>query len=261
MAAQTLSVYFSVTNGANATLNVDGLGAFPIVTDGTFAAVPAGTLIAGSFYDLAFSNANSVWILKNFYQLPYTVPVGGLIDFIGTTSPNSNFILPYGQAISRVTYANLFSLISTTFGAGDGSTTFNVPDLRGRMLVGKDDMGGSAAGRVTTAGGGLDGATLGATGGAQNTTLITANLPAYTPAGTIGAITVTSTVADILRNPSGVNTNAGSTFPVGSTPGQAITSTAAAGSTSFTGTPQGGTSTAFSRLPPALIVNKLLRVI
>lgn len=54
----------------------------------------------------------------------------------------------YGQAVSRTTYAALFAAIGTAFGAGDGTTTFNVPDLRGRAVAGKDDMGGSSAGRL-----------------------------------------------------------------------------------------------------------------
>jgi microcystin-dependent protein len=43
--------------------------------------------------------------------------------------------------VSRVTYGTLFAAVGTTYGAGDGSTTFNVPDLRGRAVAGKNDMG------------------------------------------------------------------------------------------------------------------------
>jgi microcystin-dependent protein len=66
-----------------------------------------------------------------------------------TTAP-SGWLLCYGQAISRTTYDILFAAIGTTYGAGNGSTTFNVPDLRGRTIVGLDNMGGSQAGRLTT---------------------------------------------------------------------------------------------------------------
>jgi microcystin-dependent protein len=58
--------------------------------------------------------------------------------------------------------------------------TIALPDLRGRVTAGKDNMGGSAASRVTTAGSGIDGATLGATGGAQSHTLTTSEIPAHT---------------------------------------------------------------------------------
>src|SRR5580700_11160152 len=74
------------------------------------------------------------------------------------------------QAISRTGNAALFAAIGTTYGAGDGSTTFNVPDLRGRIGAGKDDMGGSAAGNLTTTTMSPNGTTLGATGGHETPT-------------------------------------------------------------------------------------------
>ena len=107
------------------------------------------------------------------------VPVGVVVPFAGSTSP-AGWELCYGQAISRTTYAGLFTTIGTTYGSGDGSTTFNVPDLRGRVSAGKDDMGGTAASRLTstvlTASN-----TLGATGGTQTHTLTSAQsgVPAH----------------------------------------------------------------------------------
>jgi microcystin-dependent protein len=62
----------------------------------------------------------------------------------------------------------LFTVIGTTYGVGDGSTTFNVPDMRGRAVAGRDDMGGTAASRITSAVSGIAGTTLGAAGGNQN---------------------------------------------------------------------------------------------
>lgn len=94
------------------------------------------------------------------------IPVGAVIDFAGAVAP-AGWLLCYGQAVSRATYAALFAAIGTSYGVGDGSTTFAVPDRRGRLSVGKDNMGGAAANRVTTAGSGVDGATLGAAGGSQ----------------------------------------------------------------------------------------------
>jgi microcystin-dependent protein len=90
--------------------------------------------------------------------------VGEIIDYGGSAAP-ALWLLAFGQAISRTTYSSLFAAIGTTFGSGDGSTTFNVPDLRGRVTVGKDNMGGSTAGRITAAGCGITGTTLGAVGG------------------------------------------------------------------------------------------------
>lgn len=103
---------------------------------------------------------------------------GTVLPFAGASAPNG-WLLCYGQAVSRTDYAILFGIIGTTFGAGDGSTTFNVPDLRGRVPAGKDNMGGTAASRLTTAGAGVDGSTLGAAGGSQTHTLTTAQMPAH----------------------------------------------------------------------------------
>lgn len=104
------------------------------------------------------------------------VPAGVALPFAGATAP-TGWLLCYGQVVSRTTYADLFTVLSTTYGAGDGSTTFALPDLRGRIPGGKDNMGGSAASRLTTAGSGVDGSTLGASGGAQTHTLTNAQLP------------------------------------------------------------------------------------
>lgn len=103
---------------------------------------------------------------------------GVIFPFGGTTAPNG-FLMCYGQAVSRTTYAALFATIGTAFGAGDGSTTFNVPDLRGRVPAGMDNMGGVAANRLTTGGSGVNGAALGAAGGAETHTLTVAELAAH----------------------------------------------------------------------------------
>lgn len=63
-------------------------------------------------------------------------PPGVIQGFAGATAPDG-WLLCNGAAVSRSTYADLFAQIGTTFGAGNGSTTFNVPDYRGRVIVGK----------------------------------------------------------------------------------------------------------------------------
>jgi microcystin-dependent protein len=97
------------------------------------------------------------------------VPVGSVMPFAGSTAP-ANWLLCYGQAVSRTQYAGLFLTLGTTYGSGDGSTTFNLPDLRGRSISGVDNMGGSTANRVTAATSGITGTTLGAVGGTENLT-------------------------------------------------------------------------------------------
>lgn len=108
-----------------------------------------------------------------------SVPAGSIIPYAGTSAP-TGWLLCYGQAVSRTTYSDLFSAIGTTYGSGDGSTTFNVPDCRGRVVAGQDDMGGTSANRLTDQSGGLDGDTLGDTGGSETHTLTTTEMPAHT---------------------------------------------------------------------------------
>jgi microcystin-dependent protein len=114
-------------------------------------------------------------VLIRDYNTMLRVPAGCVMPFAGTTPPDG-WLLCYGQAVSRTGYSDLFAAIGTTYGAGDGSTTFNLPDLRGRVAAGKDDMGGSAAGRLTSP---MSGATLGASGGEQSHSLSTAEIPAH----------------------------------------------------------------------------------
>jgi microcystin-dependent protein len=242
------------TNGATVTLNVDGLGAKPL-RSAPSVELPAGVLVQGTPYVALYNNSAQAFYLQSFFSNPYSIPIGASVDFWGTTAPNSSFVLAYGQAISRTTYSTLFSMFSTTYGSGDGSTTFNVPDLRGRVVAGKDDMGGSAASRLTSVGLGVAGTTLGNAGSTESYTIITSNLPPYTPAGTVGPqLSFTYTP--------GSNYNVtGSSFGVSTIAVSGLASTVNLASQSFTGTAQGGTSTAFSRCQPTIISNKLLRII
>jgi len=103
---------------------------------------------------------------------------GMVMPYAGSSAP-SGWLLAYGQDVSRTTYSDLFSAIGTTYGSGDGSTTFTLPDLRGRTVAGQDDMGGTSADRLTDQTGGLNGDTLGATGGSETHTLTEAELAAH----------------------------------------------------------------------------------
>jgi len=117
------------------------------------------------------------------------VPVGVVNPFAGATAP-AGWLMCFGQAVSRTQYPILFSTLSTTYGVGDGSTTFNIPDMRGRAVAGKDDMGGTAASRITNAVAGITATTLGASGGNQTMHGHShANTAAFTgTAGTTGGI-------------------------------------------------------------------------
>lgn len=73
-------------------------------------------------------------------QFPVDFPTGVLQDFAGTSAPDG-WLLCDGSEVSRTEYAALFAVIGTTYGVGDGSTTFNLPDERGQFRRGLDDMG------------------------------------------------------------------------------------------------------------------------
>jgi microcystin-dependent protein len=71
----------------------------------------------------------------------------GEVAFFGMTTPPAGWLKANGAAVSRTTYAALFAAIGTTYGAGDGSTTFALPDLRGEFPRGWDDGRGVDSGR------------------------------------------------------------------------------------------------------------------
>lgn len=91
------------------------------------------------------------------------VPAGSIIAYSGTSDP-AGYMIADGRAVSRTTYSTLFAAIGTTYGSGDGSTTFNLPDLRGRFLRGVDGAAGvdpNAATRTAMASGGNTGNNVG----------------------------------------------------------------------------------------------------
>lgn len=112
-------------------------------------------------------------------------PSGSVISYAGSSAP-TGWLLCSGQTVSRTEYSALFAAIGTTYGAGDGSTTFALPDMRGRTVAGVDDMGGFAASRLTSANSGITGTSLGAAGGTEAVTLTSSQsgIPAHSHANT-----------------------------------------------------------------------------
>jgi hypothetical protein len=128
------------TNGATVTLHVDSLGAKPLRTAPNTELL-AGVLIQGTPYIAVYNNGDAAFYLGGFFGNPYNIPLGAGLDYWGSATPNSSFAFPTGQAISRATYASLFSLIGTTYGTGDGSTTFNLPDKTGDRIDARPQRG------------------------------------------------------------------------------------------------------------------------
>jgi hypothetical protein len=155
--------------------------------------------------------------------------------------------------------------------------TITLPDGRGRVLAALDDMGAAAAGRLTASFFGTAATVLGAAGGVESKTLITANLPAYTPTGSLSTdgahthFTINSDSGEAVNNAltgsESVSTRSAdgsfaSYWLVGSvtTPTLGPTSSNGSHTHTFTGTAQGGTSTAFATVPPMLLVTWYIKL-
>lgn len=108
--------------------------------------------------------------------LDVLTPIGSLVDYAGAGDPTPGsgsikWLLADGRAVSRTTYAALYAVTSTLYGVGDGVTTFNLPDFRGRVSAGLDNMGTAqgAASRMA------DNNTRGAVGGISASTAVAAH--------------------------------------------------------------------------------------
>lgn len=253
------------TNTGTCTLNVDALGAKPL-RSAPSTEIPSGTLVLGTPYVATYDNSASEWLLHGFYANPYNIPLGCGMPCFNTSAPNSAFVFPYGQAISRTTYSALFALWSTTYGSGDGTTTFNVPDLRGRGLFFKDDMGGSAASRIGTVDG-ITGTTLGSAGGRSTASLSAANLPAHyhdvflNDPGHSHTISIPTGTGGIFQ---GGGPYAATIAPTSTnTTGITVRDTSGGGGTANRTSTSGSTmsATAFAIMPPALVANFVIRIL
>lgn len=174
----------------------------------------------------------------------------------------STVVSKTSNSVTLAANANVTTNTTALFfpwGRGNGTTTFNLPDFRGVVPAGNNIMGGVASSNMTTTYfGATDPNSSGALGGSQSSTLATANLPPYTPVGTIvnGAITFPSGRNSSAADGSNAAMTTGSfgsnaSFTTNIPPVQA-TST-------FTGTAQGGTSVAFSRVQPTRSTNFIIK--
>ncbi|WP_249359176.1 phage tail protein [Cupriavidus sp. 2SB] len=145
-----------VANQAGAAFRADMNLAFQaLVTNSSGSAAPSTTYPYQFWADtnaglLRMRNgANNAWVTIGLLGVPnfgHILP--GTVAFHAKNTPPSGWLKANGGAVSRTTYADLFAEIGTTFGAGDGSTTFNVPELRGEFLRGWDDSRGIDASRA-----------------------------------------------------------------------------------------------------------------
>ena len=180
-------------------------------------------------------------------------PIGVILDYAGDTAPE-NWAFCHGQWMNRVTEAGLFAVIGTKFGAGNGTTTFTLPDYRGRVGVGCDNMGGTAANRVTTSASGINGSSVGAFGGSETHKLTIDQMPKHDHGGW------TSTEGEHTH---GIDNMAliaasGTNYPTWQA-GAAHASTLPAGRHSHKIPLQGG-DIHHQNMQPSIIVNKIIRV-
>lgn len=121
-----------------ATVGVAGIGQL-IVDHGALDALDDGS--PANFKAALKSALDNLMAAQQFWK------TGDVKGTLASTVP-AGWLKANGQAVSRTTYAALFTLFGTTYGAGDGTTTFNLPDLRGEFLRGWDDGRGVDSGRV-----------------------------------------------------------------------------------------------------------------
>jgi microcystin-dependent protein len=158
-------------NKANPTFT--GTATFATVSSGSFtatsiASLPANTSIGSvSAAEIGYLDGLTGSVQSQLTSVVAAISPTGSIMIWSTNTAPSGWLICNGATVSRTTYATLFAVIGTTYGAGDGSTTFVIPNLMGRVPFGRD------ANQPTEFG------TLGAPGGAKTLTIAIANLPAH----------------------------------------------------------------------------------
>jgi len=255
---------FQTASGGNLTGDVTSVG---VATTISASVVTSNMIVDGTIVVADLAAAVQAFL----------TPTATIVSYAASSAP-TGWLLCSGQAVSRTTYATLFSTISTTYGVGDGSTTFNVPDLRGRAAVGLDNMGGTDATRLDLAN------TLGTGAGAQYHTLTTAQLASHTHTGpshthTFTTGTVSSnhdhayndsffaegTVANfgLGGSPVGVDyDNSYLGFEVGRTTGGISANHTHSGTTNGEGTGATGSAggdTAHNNMQPSLLLNYIIK--
>jgi microcystin-dependent protein len=248
----TISSFGTVRAGIEKVLTFEG--ALTLTYNATSLILPGGASILTAAGDVAtfYSEGSGNWRCTSYQHATASfVPAGAMMAYAGTTEP-AGWLFCYGQAISRTTYARLFAAISTTHGTGDGSTTFNVPDIRGRVIAGQDDMGGTSADRLTGVSGSVNGDTMGATGGAETVTLTEAQLAAHTHSASLS-------VTGSVNNVGALSTGGALTHNVTDSAGDE-----AASAVSITGTASGttgsaGSGSAHNNVQPTIIQNFIIK--
>jgi microcystin-dependent protein len=205
----------SVDSAGPTTIAVSGLAAKPVLRPSSIGlvALSLGELQAGVTMTLQYNGTN----FEILGPVDMT-PIGKAIEFHGTVAPRGSMIED-GSCVSRTTFAPLFSVIGTNWGACDGSTTFGLPKTNGEAFVAFDNQGAhGAANRITTGGSGCNATVIGDCG-SQNHAQTIAEMPVHNhgvndPGHAHGfAMAPPSSAGGNPANSSSSSTNAGSTVP------------------------------------------------
>ena len=187
-------------------------------------------------------NTNTITPLQAYSNtlLITGMPVGSITQYAGSSAP-SGWLLCDGSNISRTTYSALFSVISTTYGVGDNSTTFGIPDLQNRLPIGK---------------GSGNFATLNTKAGSDTTalTLSTANIPSHSHF-LFNRTSYTSSFA-VLTNTSYVIDVATFGNDASNTANYALQRSSNAANVGLSST--SGSGTAFNAMPPYIVINYII---
>ena len=125
------------------TFDANGTGAKEIVKGNNVPLLAGDIAGAGHWLELQYDEKLEKWVLQNPAKgvaMPSGVPVG-TVEYFAVATPPAGYLKADGSTVSRTTYPDLFSAIGTTFGEGDGTTTFHLPDLMGRFAEGNSVPG------------------------------------------------------------------------------------------------------------------------
>ena len=234
----------------NLALNLDTA---PIVGQGTLASRPAAAVPGNRWFvsgDSTAANNNKEWLDTGSVWVPATpgvMPVGAMMQWAGSGDPEDfdstvRWLVCDGRAISRTTYAALFTALATTYGSGNGSTTFNIPDLRGRVPVGADPTGAHLP---------VNEPALASSGGEEQHTLTSAQMPSHAHTFDGAAGTVPASTSGFVW---GADVVAGGSVSAAYTTGAWLNG-------GITATDSAGSGGAHNNLQPYLAVNHIIRVI
>ena len=212
----------------------------------TLAAGQEGRIYVDNLSDTVHIDNGSAWDV-----LIYGMPPGTMLEYGGVSAP-PGYLLCNGAAVSRTTYARLFATIGTRFGAGNRSTTFNLPDYRRRVAVG---AGGTGTAEL--------GSSVGNRGGDETHTLSTSEMPSHTHSGISHNHSGGSGLGSVAVSDS-TNSQTGSTggFTTATQGNQSSRSFGVSvGSTGFRTASVGdaGSGSAHNNMQPSLVVTKIIK--